>query len=110
TQSEEHSGTCFGGSEVDDRPDAWRCFAANNNQIFDPCFANFGLDATRVGCLASPTDPGVVLINLKKPLDKALADPGGGPPGDWAMVLDDDGTTCFRFGGASDLKIGGRLV
>jgi hypothetical protein len=95
---------------VDNRPDAWRCFANGNSQIFDPCFENFTGSATRVGCLASPNDHGVVLINLTQPLDPAGADPGGGPPGDWAVVLADNGTTCFRFGGANDEKIGGKPV
>ncbi len=110
TQTEEHRGTCFTGSLVNNRPDAWRCFANGNSQIFDPCFENFPGNATRVGCLANPNDHGVVLINLTQPLDPAGANPGGGPPGDWAVVLADDGTTCLRFGGASDQKIGGKPV
>src|SRR5262249_13863110 len=66
-QTEEHRGTCFSGSLVDNRPDAWRCFANGTSQIFDPCFENFPNTATRVGCLASPNDHGVVLINLAQP-------------------------------------------
>jgi serine/threonine-protein kinase len=110
SQTEEHKGTCFSGSLVDNRADAWRCFANGNSQIFDPCFENFPGSATRVGCLANPNDHGVVLINLTQPLDPAGADPGGGPPGDWAVVLADNGTTCLRFGGAQDETIDGKPV
>jgi hypothetical protein len=108
-QTEEHSGNCFTGSLVDFRPDAWRCFADKNSQIFDPCFANFGIQSTRVGCLASPTDHGVVLINLTKQLDPSLAN-SGTERGDWAIQLEDNGTLCLRFGGAHDLEINGETA
>jgi hypothetical protein len=109
-QTEEHTGDCFTGSLVDFRPDAWRCIADNTNQLFDPCFANFGIDSNRVGCLASPKDNGVVLINLNDALDPSLANPPPGVKGDWAVELEDNGTICLRFGGAHDLKVGGKLV
>src|SRR3954471_11074303 len=104
-QTEEHSGSCFTGSLVNSSPDAWRCFADNNSQIFDPCFGNFGDVSSRVGCLASPLDNGVVLINLTEDLPAASANPPGGEPGDWAVQLEDNGTVCLRFGGAHDLEI-----
>src|SRR5262249_59755336 len=96
TQTEEHNGSCFTGSIVDPRPDAWRCFAKNNAQIFDPCFQNFE-GGTRVGCLASPTDHGVVLINLTEPLDPSAANRPGAPPGSWAVELAVDHPLCLAL-------------
>jgi hypothetical protein len=65
------SGSCFSGSLVRDRDDAWRCMS--KNFIYDPCFSSPKAKGI-VLCPAAAWKRSGVEIKLMKPLPKKFAD------------------------------------
>src|SRR5438045_3515319 len=57
------SGSCWEGSIVSERSDAWRCMSGN--EIFDPCYSG---NTKWVACLRSALGDRVVRFVLTKPL------------------------------------------
>ncbi|MFU8797794.1 MAG: hypothetical protein ACNA7Y_03750 [Gammaproteobacteria bacterium] len=57
-------GTCSNASQLNPRPDAWRCKAGI--EIHDPCFANES--GQQLACIKSPWDKTAVLFTLTQAL------------------------------------------
>ena len=90
--------SCWTSSNVDARPDAWRCMASN--RILDPCFSA-NPAAQTVVCSQSPWTKNVSLVHLTKtlPLPSANSDVflAKNP---WVLVLADN-QKCYPIGGAT---------
>jgi len=79
-------GTCQGGSYVDPRADAYRCFAGSS--ILDPCFKNPAAGSIYLACVADPFDKDYTLFRLDGPLPAPYgkrSPAGQGAP--WALTL-----------------------
>jgi hypothetical protein len=103
------TGSCWTGSLVAPRPDAWRCMTPGA-VIFDPCFSNSS-EEKKVVCALAPWDDKVTVLKLEAPLphDEVDEDSGeSGQPAPWALVLD-SGDRCVFLTGATDLVNGQRI-
>lgn len=90
------SGNCWTSSLVLPRADAWRCMVGN--QIYDPCFAETGVES--VVCGADPaTDSTGFLLTLTSPLPTPEA--SGAPASQAWLVELADGTLCGFATGAT---------
>jgi hypothetical protein len=101
-------GSCWTGSLVSGRSDAWRCF--QGNFIHDPCFAP-GYDAAWVACADYPWNRGLLRLNLTKPLplsqgNRGSDDPTRGDP--WGVQLA-NGNRCVFVNGATGFVAGMRI-
>jgi hypothetical protein len=99
------TGSCFTGSDVTRRDDAWRCTVGNT--LYDPCFSSqfaFGVVVCPVPWQDSGTE-----IHLTKPLPKASSHT---PPSlalqPWAVETV-SGAFCVLSSGASSVVRGQRL-
>ncbi|HZX68687.1 MAG TPA: hypothetical protein VFE70_07365, partial [Candidatus Elarobacter sp.] len=89
------AGSCWIGSIVTTRTDAWRCDAGN--VIYDPCFAASD-SAREVACVPDPFSPQTTMMRLTKSLphgDDDLAGNGGLP---WGLRTTDGHRCAFAAG------------
>lgn len=96
-QLTEERGSCFAGSGIAFRSDAWRCVPAGSSELQDPCFAT---SSNAVVCVMTPWDTEATSLNLTKPLP--VESQAGGEQTDrpWALELV-DGRRCTLLGGAT---------
>lgn len=99
------NGSCFTGSIVIVRPDAWRCSVGNN--LYDPCFE---VNQAQVLCPSSgPWTNTGKLVNVPSGLSDASGGKNQGTSGQpWAIELA-DGSRCLPISGASNVVAGQRL-
>lgn len=93
------AGSCWIGSIVTTRTDAWRCDASN--VIYDPCFSASDT-AREVACVIDPFSPQTTMMRLTKPLPHGgddLAGNGGVPWG----VRTTDGHRCTYAAGMTNI-------
>ena len=98
-------GSCNGGSEQVQRPDAWRCFTGD--YVRDPCFSHERTNYLL--CSEQPWSARVVRLDLTKPLpgtENASGDGGAGRP--WGIQLE-NGERCIAISGGA-ASIGGMRV
>jgi serine/threonine protein kinase len=87
-------GSCWTGSLMAQRTDAWRCMVGN--YIYDPCFSDAAGD--QVACPSLDNLYAVVLINITQPLPEGSANtPTSTAPWEFQLA---DGPRCQHFSGA----------
>lgn len=109
--SKTSAGSCFTGSIISQRPDAWRCM--EGNELEDPCFAA-ALNSRSVACPEDgPWSGKVILIKLSRGLPSSGANilrdnsPSKSPLTDpaWAIELA-GGERCVFLAGTSSIVAG----
>ena len=108
--SETLSGSCFAGSLVSPRNDAWRCMVADD--LYDPCFGNPSGTGAYVVCPEFGNAPRVVdRINLtqKLPAEGNTGEPGSTKGFPWLVLARPYAGYCDRLTGASSTVQGKRV-
>lgn len=99
------TGSCWVGSLVTSRPDAWRCMS--DNQILDPCFEDTSSHTADLACVSDPQSGEVTVLKLTETLPEEYRNKGAVPSEDdvWAFLLVAE-EICTRSTGAGPPPIG----
>jgi hypothetical protein len=99
------SGSCWVGSLVTSRPDAWRCMS--DSRILDPCFEDTTSRTADLACVSDPQGGGVTVLTLTETSPEEYRNKGAVPGEDdvWAFSLA-TGEICTRSTGAGPPPIG----
>lgn len=98
------SGSCWEGSVVNARPDAWRCTVGN--YIYDPCYSGA---RGWVACPVTAFGSRVLRITLTKPLPRNRNPPLNTDKADPLLIVLRGNVRCGFAGGATSTVAGMRL-
>jgi hypothetical protein len=100
-------GRCWTESLGDPRENSWRCMAASDGDIYDPCFS-YDSSSNIVVCASAPWDVDVAQMTVSRlPVSRGVRVVHGRYP--WAIELDNSVRCEIQQGAAGATDVGGVL-